>query len=149
MIVREKGPQSCGEDLRVRANLAIYHPVWDLHSQTTPAWVDVALGDFNALLIDHCHCEKKAAASAMMLVSHYPDHDVLVRRCVKLAQEELRHFQQVHEVIVQRGLTLGHDMGDPYARALLSHVQKGGDGLSLCRRLRPCLWLRLWLRFGP
>ena len=60
-----------------------------LHSTTDPRWVEVALANFEAVLIDHAHCEKKAAASAMALVNRYPEKTELVRRCVKLAQEDL------------------------------------------------------------
>lgn len=96
-----------------------------LCSTTDPRWLPQALADFDAVLLDHAHCEKKAAASAMSLVAAYPDRTVLVRRCVKLAQEELRHFYQVHGLIVRRGLTLQRDGGDPYARALLALMRSG------------------------
>lgn len=79
--------------------------------------------DFDAVLIDHAHCERKAAASAMALVSQYPAHDLLVRRLSALAEEELRHFRAVHKIIVARGLHLSRDTGDPYAQMLLKHVR--------------------------
>lgn len=96
-----------------------------LQSATSPKWVEVALADFDAVLTDHAHCEKKAASSAMALVNSYPELSELVRRCVKLAQEELRHFQQVHQIILRRGGTLGKDHGDPYAQALLKCMRHG------------------------
>ena len=100
-------------------------PRFALQSATAAAWLPVALGDIDAVLLDHAHLEKKAAASAMALVNTYPDHDELVRRCVKLAQEELRHFQQVHQIILARGLTLQRDRGDPYAQRLLQQTRNG------------------------
>lgn len=72
------------------------------------------------VLIDHAHCEKKAAASALSLVAAYPSDDELVRAMSGLAVEELQHFRAVHEHIVARGLSLGRDTGDPYAQKLLS-----------------------------
>jgi tRNA-(ms[2]io[6]A)-hydroxylase len=99
-----------------------------LKSETDPRWVERALADFDAVLIDHAHAEKKAAATAMGLVNAYPDRDVLVRRCVKLAQEELRHFQKVHEILMARGVVLTRDRGDPYVKQLLAHVRKGTAG---------------------
>ncbi len=96
-----------------------------LRCETSSRWLDVALADFDKVLVDHAHCEKKAALSAMALVSSYPQHVELVRRMVKLAQEELRHFYQVHRRIVARGLELTRDFGDPYARALLAAARDG------------------------
>lgn len=72
----------------------------------------------DSVLVDHAHCEKKAAASAMSLVVGYPDRVELVRRMSALAVEELQHFRAVFERIVERGLTLGRDRGDPYAQKL-------------------------------
>lgn len=88
---------------------------------TTPSeWLHVALADMDRLLIDHAHCEKKAAASAMSLVAGYPAHVKLVQRLSALAVEELQHFRAVYSHILSRGLALGRDKGDPYARALLA-----------------------------
>jgi tRNA-(ms[2]io[6]A)-hydroxylase len=91
-----------------------------LLSRTDPRWVEAALSDLDALLEDHAHCEKKAAASALSLIAAYPAHDELVRRLSGLAVEELQHFRMVHERLVARGLSLGGDKGDPYAKTLLA-----------------------------
>ena len=74
----------------------------------------------DAVLVDHAHCEKKAAASAMSLVVGYPEFEELVRRMSALAVEELQHFRAVYERIVQRGLVLARDQGDPYAQKLMA-----------------------------
>lgn len=94
-----------------------------LRSTTDPAWLPLAVEKFDQVLVDHAHCEKKAAASAMALVSAYPDHDLLIRRLARLAHEELRHFRQVYDLISARGLVLGKDEGDPYAKELISLVR--------------------------
>ena len=39
-------------------------PMLALVSSTDPRWVDVALGDLDAVLVDHLHCELKAASNA-------------------------------------------------------------------------------------
>jgi tRNA-(ms[2]io[6]A)-hydroxylase len=96
-----------------------------LRSATDPAWTTLAVARFDEVLVDHAHCEKKAAASAMALVAAHPESPRLVQRMARLAQEELRHFRQVHELIVARGLSLGRDPGDPYAQALLALVRTG------------------------
>ena len=102
--------------------------VIELQSKTDPRWLEVALDNFEAVLIDHAHCEKKAAASAMALVTRYPERNELVKRCVKLAAEELRHFQQVHQRIMERGITFTRDRGDPYAKELRGCLRSDGPG---------------------
>lgn len=94
---------------------------------TSPRWLEVALAGFDEVLRDHVHCERKAAASAMGLVVAYPERTELVRRMARLAQEELRHFQEVHRLLVRRGLSLGRDRGDRYAQQLLACVRHGTD----------------------
>ena len=96
-----------------------------LRSATDPRWLPLALARFDEVLLDHAHCEQKAAASAMALVAAYPERSTLVRRLVRLAVEELRHFRLVHEGIVGRGLVLGRDHGDPYARQLVALARTG------------------------
>lgn len=86
---------------------------------TDPTWVSLACDRIEDVLVDHAHCEKKAAATAMALVSMYPDHSALVAAMVKLAQEELRHFRRVHERILNAGRVLQRDGGDHYAKELL------------------------------
>ena len=94
-----------------------------LRTPTDPRWLELAVAHFDEVLVDHAHCEKKAAASAMALVSAYPDHDVLIKRLARLAHEELRHFRQVYDRISARGLVLGKDEGDPYVQELIRLVR--------------------------
>lgn len=99
------------------------------------AWLEVALSDELALLADHAHCEKKAAASAFMLITRYADEPGLVSAMVDLAKEELEHFAEVHQVLTARGGRLGKDGGDPYVQALLTHVRSGKAHHALVDRL--------------
>jgi tRNA-(ms[2]io[6]A)-hydroxylase len=54
---------------------------------------------------------------------------------VHLAAEELEHFQQVYEVMEQRGYDLIGDEQDPYVNALLKHCRHGRDERFLDRLL--------------
>ena len=99
------------------------------------AWLPVALGNDLELLADHAHCEKKAAASAMMLLTRYPDEPDLVPVMVELAREELEHFGEVHAKLTARGGRLGKDTGDPYVQALLKEVRAGPIVNGLVDRL--------------
>lgn len=101
-----------------------------LRTPTRPEWVAIACADIDRVLLDHAHCEKKAAASAMSLVAGYPQHPELVRRMTALAIEELQHFRAVHERLVERGIGLGRDPGDPYAQELFGLLRANQGRLT-------------------
>ena len=69
-----------------------------LHSETPKKWLKKALDTQEILLIDHAHCEKKAATTAISLIHRYPDKN-LAKKLSPLAREELLHFEQVLRVI--------------------------------------------------
>lgn len=94
-----------------------------LRTPTPAAWLPLALNQWHALLIDHAHCEKKAAAHAITLVSQYPEQASIVPPLIALAQEELRHFRQVFGLLQERNLTLTIDKGDPYVKALMGSAR--------------------------
>ncbi len=104
-------------------------------TQADLAWLPVALSNDLELLADHAHCEKKAAASAMMLLTRYPDEPDLVAAMVELAREELEHLGEVHAMLTARGGRMGKDTGDPYVQALLSQVRAGPVVYGLVDRL--------------
>ncbi len=99
------------------------------------AWLAAALADDLTLLADHAHCEKKAAASAFMLITRHADEPGLVEAMVELAQEELAHFAEVFQVLTARGGVLGPDRGDPYVQALLKNIRGGAAFTALIDRL--------------
>ncbi len=93
------------------------------------AWVDCVAGDFDAFLLDHASAERKASAMAVSFVVQYPDKYALHAPLIRLAREELLHYQQVMGLIHKRKLIWERDEKDGYVRALLQH-------LSVDRRLR-------------
>ena len=98
-------------------------------------WLELVLTDTEALLCDHAHCERKAAATAMSLVARHPSRPRLVSEMATLAIEELAHFRQVHQQIVDRGGVLGPDPGDPYAKKLVDQVRSSSGEERLVERL--------------
>ena len=106
-----------------------------LKAQTSPEWIDVILSDFDAFLLDHAACERKASAMAMSLVSHYPDKPKLVQAMIDLALEEMAHFKQVMRHILAKGLMLAPDTKDPYIQALRKLVRQGSKYYLLDRLL--------------
>ena len=86
-----------------------------LAAATDPAWAPRALGRLDELLVDHAHCEKKAAGTAVQLLFRYPQHAALLAPLSKLAREELVHFEQVLALLAERGLAFGRHRPSPYA----------------------------------
>jgi tRNA-(ms[2]io[6]A)-hydroxylase len=101
-----------------------------LRTATPREWIEVALADLDALLVDHAHCEQKAASMAMALIGRFPDHPGLARGMIALAHEEMRHFRQVLDRIEARGATLTKPLPDRYVRSLRewSFRHPGGTG---------------------
>lgn len=89
-----------------------------LRVPTDPAWAKEAAQDLDAVLIDHAHCEMKAATNALSLVLRHPDDLALVRALTDLAREELDHFRRVVAFVDRRGLKLGAPPIDNYAGEL-------------------------------
>ena len=85
---------------------------------TNPAWVRLAVDRFDEVLVDHAHCEKKAAAHALSMIAGYPEVPGLARAMAALAREESAHLSEVLSILERRGLSLGRDAGDPYAQGL-------------------------------
>jgi len=107
----------------------------DLRQSTPLAWLDHVFADFDAFLLDHAACERKAAATGMSFVVRYPDRAPLVEPMIEFAREELEHFHIMYRVIARRGLTLADDYKDPYVNALRGECRGSGDVLLLDRLL--------------
>jgi tRNA-(ms[2]io[6]A)-hydroxylase len=94
-----------------------------LAAATDGAWVQRALADVDEILVDHAHCEKKAASTALSLLFRYPERGALLVPLARLAQEELGHFAEVVEVLDARGVGLRHQVPSSYAAALMAAVR--------------------------
>jgi tRNA 2-(methylsulfanyl)-N6-isopentenyladenosine37 hydroxylase len=94
-----------------------------LTSTTGPAWLARALAHLDEILIDHAHCEKKAASTAVSLLFRYPERPDLLAPLARLAREELRHFEQVLLHLQERGIPLSRQRPSPYASELLAAVR--------------------------
>lgn len=97
-----------------------------LVSSTDLRWVDVALSDLDAVVLDHFHCELKAASNATALVARYPMHPRLVAELTELAREELSHVRQVADELARRGVTARPPDSDAYALALRRALDRPG-----------------------
>jgi tRNA-(ms[2]io[6]A)-hydroxylase len=106
-----------------------------LHAPSDPGWLPHALAHFNEVLIDHAHCEKKAAANALSLLQSYPEIPELPAQMARLAREESAHLARVLDLMADRGLTLSRDAGDPYAQQLQKLIRTPSAERKLDRLL--------------
>jgi tRNA-(ms[2]io[6]A)-hydroxylase len=106
-----------------------------LQSETDQQWLELVIANTDKLLADHAYCEQKAAASAMSLINKYPDDAELVRQMLKLAHEELEHFELLYNMLVERGIPLGGIDKDPYVAELLPLCRKHGKEALIDRLL--------------
>jgi len=88
-----------------------------LSSPTPTAWIERAKDSLELLLIDHAHCEKKAATTAISLIHKYP-HFNLAKSLSPLAREELLHFEQVLRVLNKLGFKYKNLRSGGYAKTL-------------------------------
>ena len=89
-----------------------------LKFETATSWVDVASAGLEQVLTDHAFAEQKAASNAVSLIINYSEETELVQAMSDIAIEEMEHFKMVHEFMVKRGMTLGRDQSNDYARHL-------------------------------
>lgn len=90
---------------------------------TPQAWLDQARSHLDILLIDHAHCEKKAASTALNLLFRYVDKRNLLFKLSQLAREEMLHFEQVLELMEQHGVSYGHLTPARYAQGLRQYIR--------------------------
>ena len=91
-----------------------------LASRTEPGWTAHALAHLDEVLLDHAHCEKKAAGTALTLLFQYPDRAALQAPLAALAREELAHFEAVLAALARRGLAFRRQRASPYFGRLRS-----------------------------
>ena len=86
-------------------------------------WVRAACADLGTLLVDHAHCEKRAASTAVRYLFKYPDWPALVGAMSRLAREELVHFERVLKELEARGVPFRGLASANYAAELFELVQ--------------------------
>lgn len=95
-----------------------------LRQPTSWAWVEQAIAHLDTILLDHSHCERKAAGVALNLMFRYPSYAQLVRQLTAIAREELEHFEQVNQWLERRGIPLGSLSSPPYGAGLKALIRR-------------------------
>jgi tRNA-(ms[2]io[6]A)-hydroxylase len=95
-----------------------------LAAPTPAAWIDAACEHWRELLIDHANCEKKAASSALALLFAYPEDRELSAALSRLAREELRHFEQVSQLMRRLRVSFERQRPGRYAAGLRAALRQ-------------------------
>ncbi|MFM7456926.1 MAG: tRNA-(ms[2]io[6]A)-hydroxylase [Vulcanococcus sp.] len=102
-----------------------------LAAPSSAAWLAAANARPDLLLIDHAHCERKAAGVALQLMFRYPSDQALAEALSPLAREELEHFELVLEVLERRGIPLRPLAAPAYGATLAAAVRRQEPGRQL------------------
>ena len=95
-----------------------------LKEPTSQAWIEQAIANLDIILLDHSHCERKAAGVALNFMFRYPSNTKLVRELTAIAKEELEHFELVNQWLERRNIPLAPLSPPPYGAGLKAQVRK-------------------------
>ena len=95
-----------------------------LRQPTSKTWLKQALDNLDLILLDHSHCERKAAGVALNLLFRYPTYIDLIKQLTAIAKEELEHFEQVNQWLEKKDIPLAPLKPSPYGATLKQAVRK-------------------------
>ncbi len=95
-----------------------------LINKTTQDWIDLAISNPMEILLDHAHCERKAAGVALQLMFRYVSEPGVSEVLSPLAREELEHFERVLSILNTRGKKLQKLPSPPYGAILAKNICK-------------------------
>jgi len=98
-----------------------------LKFETATSWVEVAKNGLQQVLTDHAFAEQKAASNAVSIIINYSEETELVQAMSDIAIEEMQHFKMVHDFMVAKGMVLGREQKNDYAKHLHSFFPKTND----------------------
>ena len=107
----------------------------NLHTPTPDHWFDKVKSNLEELLLDHAHCEKKAASVAMNLLFAYVEHPDLARAMTGIVREELEHFEMVMDRIQKRGWSWRKLRPSRYGERLHALIRREEPGRAVDRML--------------
>ena len=106
-----------------------------LQSASDARWLAQVDAHLDDILIDHAHCEKKAAGVAMNLLFSYVDHVALARAMTEIVNEELEHFRLVLDLLERRGIRFRKLSPSSYGQRLHAIVRKEEPARAVDRLL--------------
>jgi tRNA-(ms[2]io[6]A)-hydroxylase len=106
-----------------------------LQSTTANRWLTQVDADLDSILIDHAHCEKKAAGTAMSLLFAYGGVMAMCHELPPIVVEELEHFKLVLDLLERRGIRFTTMKPSNYGKQLNDLVRKGEPHRAVDRLL--------------
>jgi tRNA-(ms[2]io[6]A)-hydroxylase len=106
-----------------------------LQSVSPARWLAQVDAHLDEILIDHAHCEKKAAGTAMNLIFAYVQRVELCRELAPIVNEELDHFLQVLDLLQRRGIGFRRLTPSSYGRQLNDLARKQEPAKAVDRLL--------------
>jgi tRNA-(ms[2]io[6]A)-hydroxylase len=106
-----------------------------LQSETGERWLRQVDAHLDEILIDHAHCERKAAATAMQLLTAYVEDEDLCREMTVIVNEELEHFQMVIDLLKKRAIAFRRQKPSNYGKQLHELVRKHEPARAVDRLL--------------
>lgn len=118
-------------------NLSTLPRINVLKQPTRGEWVEQAISNLDVILLDHSHCERKAAGVALNLMFRYPSNTKMVRMLTAIAKEELEHFELVNQWLERRQIPMSLLASPPYGASLNKQIRKDEpwrflDSLLVC-----------------
>ena len=95
-----------------------------LVNKTDEKWINLAISNPIEILLDHAHCERKAAGVALQLMFRYVSEPGLSEVLSPIAREELEHFERVLSILNVRGKKLQKLASPPYGAILAKNIRK-------------------------
>jgi tRNA-(ms[2]io[6]A)-hydroxylase len=95
-----------------------------LMSESSARWLAQVDQHLPEILIDHAHCERKAAGTALNLIFAYVERVDLCRQLSEIVDEELDHFRQVLDLLERRNIRFKRLPPGGYGRKLNELVRK-------------------------
>ncbi len=111
------------------------HQMLSLQSASSERWLAHLPEHLEEILIDHAHCEKKAAGTALNLIFAYVEKVELCRQLADIVDEELDHFRQVLDLLERRNIRFRRLTPSSYGRKLNELVRKLEPGRAVDRLL--------------
>jgi len=106
-----------------------------LHATSPARWLAQVDAHLEDILVDHAHCEKKAAGVAMNLLFAYVDRTPLARAMTEIVNEELEHFQRVLDLLERRGIRFRKLAPSSYGQRLHALIRRDEPGRAVDRLL--------------
>ncbi len=106
-----------------------------LQSSSSERWLQRVDVNLDEILIDHAHCEKKAAGTAMNLIFAYVENEDLCREMTEIVNEELEHFHMVLDLLKRRQIPFRRLKPSSYGRKLNDLVRKNEPEKAVDRLL--------------